>query len=411
MKAGLLGIGLAALASAVASAAPAPVKSTTTDEAPEHFHGEIDIRRQSRQYQPDSTKLVAGGFGYGHWDQWIDLADIPADLRKGAANIAAFLAVELDPAGKAIGCRLLKSSSHDAFDALACKALLSKGQFSPYYEVPGKPLPRTINIAVRWRNVSRTDWEARGKMLTPPAPPPPPASETSGWPRRYVSTELQVLRFPVLADHVPAKVKAKGVTSLDLKVDPALGITGCEIGVSAKHPALDDAACRVASALELSYGKGCDWCKPDVIPLQFVWDGKKSYIRVPLPTQHLARAGLPDIPRDPADPRRQSFYRTSGQILSFAANYKDFADLADKSILLDRTCMSVRYDATGRILSCRPRGSTGNAAVEERLCALVVKRALFSPREDVFGTPIAGDGFVSLKLSELPGLTLRVPRP
>lgn len=414
MRVILAGVALTALASGMAMAAPATPKPRSPASPVEMFHGEIDIRRQSRTFQPDPAKLSEGSFGDTRWDKWLDPADLPLDLRNRSVTLSAYLAVDVDAAGKVAGCRLLKSSNYADFDALACKAVSEKGSFDPFYQVPGAPLAQTLNLSVRWRNVLHSEWEKRGRMLSPPAPPrPPPPSALSGWPRDYAPSNIHITSFPKLADHVPPKVKAKGISSIDLTVSPTLGVTGCKVGVSSGAAVLDEAACTVAAELPLSYGsRGCDGCRAVALPLQFVWAGKASHIRVPLPSYFGVQQGWEIAPRDPADTRNAVGHRPNGHLQSFALSDKDFADLPDKTITRERVSMFVRYGADGRAVQCKKwsAGTSGNAAVDDRLCALMVKRGRFQPRQDVFGTDVGEEVHVPLNLFKITSLTKRPPQ-
>ncbi len=410
MKTLVMTAALAALANGMAMAAPARTSPRLPDVSVDMFHGEVDIRRQSLTFEPNPAKLNLGSFGDTSWDSWLDSAVIPMALRTRPVSIAAYLAVDADDAGKVTGCRLLKSSGEAAFDALACKAVMDKGSFDPFYRAPGKPLARTLNLSVRWRNVDRIEWEKGGGMLPPPPPPPPPPPDVTSWPRRYAPSHIHITSFPKLADQIPPKVKPKGKTSIDLMVDPALGITGCSVGVSSGVTALDETACTVATRLPLSYwSKGCDMCGPARLPLQFVWAGKASHIRTPLPSYTDADRYREFAPRDPSDTRTASGYLPTGQLQSFWANQKDFADLPDKTITSPRVSVLVTYATDGRAVSCKKwwPGTSGNPAVDERLCALLVKRARFRPRQDVFGTDVSEETFARIDLEGITSLTRR----
>ena len=397
-------VSLAVPVSAASPVAPAQAEKTEWFE-------DISIRRQTRVFTEDVTKLSKGGFGLLRWDEWINPADLPADLRGREIRLDAFLAADADQRGRVTNCRVLKPSESKEFDALACKALVDKGQFDPLYLAPGKPVARTLNISVWWLSLPRNTVKPMAPAMSPPRPD---RVALTSWPRRQWASGLRIESFPQLAALIPAGVKAKGKTSLDLSVKAASGAATCTIGVSSGNALLDKAACDAASALKLAYTSPCDGCDDRTIPLQFVWAGKASHIRVPLKAVTMQGAHtkglLPSpheevdaflIPHDPADPRSVQVYHDHAFQTEFSAKDKDFKDLRDRSVSRMRVTLGLQGTAKGAVQSCVIVFGSGNAAMDDRLCALAKQRAMLTPVQDVFGDSMAGQTRMVLKLDEI----------
>ena len=407
MKAWL--ICLAALFAAPAGAASPTAAPATVQKT--DWYEDISIRRQTTEFTEDVSRLSNGGFGLLRWDDWINPADLPVLLRHREIKLYNFLAADADQRGRVTNCRVLKPSESKEFDALACKALVDKGQFDPLYLAPGKPVARTLNMSVWWHSIPKNKVAPMAPAMSPPRPD---RVALTSWPRRQWASGLRIESFPQLAALIPAGVKAKGKTSLDLSVKAASGAATCTIGVSSGNALLDKAACDAASALKLAYTSPCDGCDDRTIPLQFVWAGKASHIRVPLKAVTMQGAHtkglLPSpheevdaflIPHDPADPRSVQVYHDHAFQTGFSAKDKDFKDLPDRSVSRMRVTLGLQGTAKGAVQSCVIVFGSGNTAMDDRLCALAKQRAMLTPVQDVFGDSMAGQTRMVLKLDEI----------
>ena len=396
---------LSALLAVPAAAAPPPAASAPA--AVTEWYEDISIRRQTNEFTEDVSKLSNGGFGLLRWDAWINPADLPANLRRRETRLYTFLAADADQTGRVTGCRVLKTSESKEFDALACKALVDKGQFDPLYTAPGKAVARTLNISVWWVSVPKN----KVAPMSPAMAPPRIDSEARTlWPRRQWGAGLKIEAFPQLASLIPAGVKAKGKTSLDITVNAASGVSTCTLGTSAGDARLDKAACDAAIALPMAYTSPCDGCGDRGMPLQFVWNGKASHIRVPLKPKDAITLqthrpfGDTDpllLPHDPADPRTALVYQDRVAVTGFSANDKDFKDVPDRSVGRMRVMLQLAGTANGAVTRCQIVFGSDNPAIDDRLCALAKKRSRLTPVQDVFGDPIPGAARLSLKLNEI----------
>jgi hypothetical protein len=401
---------LSALLAVPAAAAPPPAAPATA--AVTEWYEDISIRRQTNEFTEDVSKLSNGGFGFLRWDDWINPADLPASLKRREIKLYNFLAADADHTGRVTGCRVLKPSASKEFDALACKALVDKGQFDPLYLAPGKPVARTLNISVWWISLPK---DKVAPMSPAMAMPRIDSDAHTLWPRRQWGAGLRVEAFPNLTSLIPQGVKAKGKTSLDVTVNAASGVSTCTLGVSAGDARLDKAACDAAVALPMAYATPCDGCGDRTIPLQFVWNDKASHIRVPLKANEVVSLQIqrPEkgadpllIPHDPADPRKALYYQDSVAVTGFYAKDKDFKDVADRSVGRLRVMLQLAGTAIGTVTGCEIVYGSGNQAIDDRLCALAKKRSSLTRVQDVFGDLIPGSARLSLKLDEV--ATLRV---
>ena len=92
------------------------------------------------------------------------------------------------------------------------------------------------------------------------------------------------------------------------------------------------------------------------------------------------------------------------RLLAPALSRSDFAKLADRSHPKTHIQVELSVDVRGRTTSCRPTFTSGNAAIDQRICELLVKHARFTQRTDVFGDPAADTVPLSIDLRK-PDLT------
>jgi hypothetical protein len=339
-------------------------------------------------------------------ESWITPADMPPALRARAVDITSFVAVDVSAAGQPERCRILRPSANRRLDALACARLLARGRYGVRRPTPGQAVAWRWGMRVRWETLDRAglarrqaEERRRGTVysLNRSWPDPGPVPDDRAWPRIYWHGQLRPLALPAIQPAYPAPpgAPAEGIVGLDLLIDPALGITGCEVGVSSGNPLLDERACAVARGLRLAYAHPCDsWCEPERLPLQVVWAQRGSHIRFPLLSEH--NPG-PEMPRDPADTRTvRHFNPFSGVQPPAGPPQPRPGDLGYREA---RPVYAFEIDAGMHLVGCRTVRSTGNEALDRWLCHTLTSRMSFLPGTDAFGNAVARSGTVTLDLA------------
>lgn len=345
----------------------------------------------------DDGQLAAPGpqaFG-GHereWGSWIRPEDMPEDLRRRRLDTNTLVAIEVDASGRATGCRVARASTEPRLDGLVCSLLMARGRFAAQRRAPGETVAATWGMLVRWSVLDRAQVEARDRAAVPPAPPVP-RMETDGiaadrrWPRLEWYGILRPVALPDLQAAWPRRSgrPAEGTTSLDLIVDPAAGITGCEVGVSSGNARLDAQACALARTMRFTYARPCDlWCREERLPLQFVWARRGSHVRTPFLS---AYSHEPEPIRDPADKRDLHRYQPFRRALPGGASNE--APLADRSHSNRYIAMRYTIDPDGVVRDCQAVESSGSVALDEWFCRRMRGIVRFESRTDVFGTPVS----------------------
>lgn len=316
--------------------------------------------------------------------QWITPDDLPPEYRGRPLHNRSLVLVDVDTAGKPTACRVLSASAEPRLDALACELLMKRSSFAVRYVGPAQPVAYPFPASVLWRNTAAAEIKPTPPPMftsraapTGPWPRPPSVSLASyaAWPRLNWSDrrvwENELVFGPAPAIQAAWPGGAQGTVSLDLVLSPEKGAADCRIGLSSGSGALDEAACRVARTVPVRYQRPCERCQQRTLPLQIVWKKKGSFVRFPL---------QPDSPA----------YVGSRRPISGTFAAADFAKLPDRSVTERRVWANVWVDEDGKPIKCRVQSTTGNRAVDARLCELVVKRWRYSKRTDVFGRP-AGD--------------------
>jgi TonB family protein len=366
---------VAALAPAPRPAAAPPHKKAAAPQA--EWSTSVSIQRL------DET--VPNGYGGPYrgdgdswniaWQSWITPADLPAEYRQRDFVSQSVVDVDVDTQGKPAGCHSPFAGFEPSLDVLACELLMKRSSFKIRYSAPRQPVAYRFMASILWRTVSAEKArEGPPPIListTDPQPPAPPPSGSvasyDAWPRLNWYKGLVPGPAPSIQSEWPAG--SEGIVALDLDLSAEKGVTNCRIGISSGNPALDEAACRVARTLPVRYSQPCEFCLDHTLPLQIVWKKAGSLIRRPLPADSPAYVG----------DRRQ----IAGSLAP-----ADFAKLADRSVSRHLVSPLLAIDKDGKPTQCVSWGySSGNAAVDARLCALILKRMLYSPRTDVFGDP------------------------
>ncbi len=395
--------------SAFAAAKPsAPAIAVKTTPAPtsleEAWHSEVAVMRSSWEFVEDISRLGNGGWSYSGWSAWIDLQQIPADLKSKPVNMTVKLALSLDAQGKPTACSVQVPSEDASLNDLACASLLRNARFDAPYSKPGISEPSKVNISVRLNTMTKADWEAALARRLPAVATPKPVHEYpeySSWPRLKWEGGLYIDRFPNLQSLFPvAAGKAEGRTSLELVVDGRTGAVECRIGVSSVNAALDQASCEIGRSLPLRYPKLCLPCDTRYLPLQFVWQRKKgSHIRIPLPdTQQASSWDAPLLQRDPADSRIAKTHIVGRKVLGQFVPGDVMNGVVAPEIKSRRVQMRLTVDLDGKPNSCVTTWASGSAVLDANLCKAVLAKVRYSIIEDIFRDP-AGSGDAPIMLT------------
>jgi hypothetical protein len=328
---------------------------------------------------------------------------MPADLRNRAFRSDVFLAMDVDAAGHGTACRLLRGGADARLDSLSCDLLMRRAVFPPRYVAPTRPVPNHMVLAIRWETIdapTRAERERR-RLANPPVAFPPESPAFRLWPRLSWGRGLHVRSLPAIQASYPrgAGHPDEGVVSLDLIITAGVGISACRIGFGSGNAALDDAACQVARTLDIEYASPCENCWEQRLPLQVVWRRHGSHIRLPLPRDRDSDAEMP--PRDPADLRPQrraeSYHPTP---LPFQIDGRDFAHVQLRAASNPTPEFDLAVSAGGRVTGCQAPHGSGDAAVDQRICALLIERGRYVPTLDIFGDPAPTTAFFYMRIAK-----------
>ena len=313
--------------------------------------------------------------------------DVPADLRRRSFEGRTELDLLIGEDGRVRECRIVAPSGEPRFDAIACPRVQERGRFRPFLVAPGRPVATRWSVTVFWWITNEPPVPTMVPFVAVPPPFDPSNSALRRWPRLSWGGGLEPATLPRIQADFPADARRDGTVSLDLVVTPESGVGACIIGVGSGDPALDAASCAVARRVDLVYSRPCEQCPSANVPLQIVWRRRGgSHVRFPLP---LPRLGEPPL-MDPADTRPRDAQRLLPVPLAFALAPEDYRGIGDLKITNPRPWIDVAVGADGRARSCRPRISSGNRAVDQRSCELILRRARYRPQTDAFGDPVAG---------------------
>ena len=101
----------------------------------------------------------------GYSDGWVTTADYPAEARKAeqTGNVAASLTVA--PTGRVSGCAITLSSGFSQLDAVTCRLLTARGQFTPATDEAGNPTAGIWVQRVRWALPGVLPWPTRPSWM------------------------------------------------------------------------------------------------------------------------------------------------------------------------------------------------------------------------------------------------------
>ncbi|HEX8572732.1 MAG TPA: hypothetical protein VF759_08270 [Allosphingosinicella sp.] len=381
--------------SLAASGAPCAARS---DPPADELIREVWVSRNPNLDDISHPETALAGDGRPPWIWLLGSKDIPPDLRDRPFRTHNIIAVEVDATGRPQGCSILRRSFDPRLDSIACDRALSV-RYSVRYAAPRKPVARTHVMGIRWRVLTRAEDEARRELWAamPPSPTPPRyvGGDELGWPRLAWRQGTELAEIPQLQRFYPAEALGReGTVSLELGIWPEDGRTECEIGASSGSLVLDRAACRVARKLDLRFNDACEGCLIQSIPLQFVWRRQGSHIRTPIretwpPTRVPDSAGRVFVGWRAVKPDARPITRA------------DFEPLRGARVTNSSFGARLVVDQRGRPQACDVSQSSGNRSVDERACALLVKRMRYTRRTDVFGDLTADYMDVRLDLDPL----------
>jgi TonB family protein len=371
------------------------------------LRSEVKILRVSPSAYRDANGSRFVGHSDSRWSDWISAEDMPAEARSQPFIAETYVTIEVDASGKPVACAATVPGPEPRLEALACRLLAQRAAFEPRYEAPARPVPATLELAIRWETRDarppvimplgppqgarppappappppsadwipprRTELVRHAPIMLPPSSPPPPSTSLavfSGWPRLAWRGNLVFGPPPAVqaAYPAPARGPKEGIVSLDLVVSPAAGVTECRVGVGSGSAELDEAACRVARTVEMRYAAPCDGCGISVVPIKVVWRKRGSELRLPRPVD------------DPA-------YSNRRKPLPLELSKGDYAKLPGLTVGHSRFGARLGVAGDGKPYSCEVTISSGNAEVDARTCQLLLKRQRYTQRTDVFGEP------------------------
>ena len=369
---------------------------------PEEWTSVVTVLQVHGDDEPDTAPLEFGGISSGSWANWILSTDMPVDLRTRPFRSDVYIAMDIDTAGHGTACRLLRGGIDARLDRLSCELLMQRAVFEPRYETPTRPVAHHVVMGIRWESIdaaTRADRERQRRAMAPPVQVPWNLPELRQWPRPFWSEDLLVRNLPAIQASYPRDPgqPEEGIVSLDIIVTAGVGISACQIGVSSGNAALDEAACRVARTLDITYERPCEGCWGKRLPLEVVWRRHGSHIRLPLPRQGAADSAIP--PRDPADQRPPSRVRSYFPTpVAFNVDERDFRNVPIRTTSNAVPNFRVSVSAQGRVTGCEPGQGSGNDAVDRRICELLIERGRYLPLTDIFGDPIPSRTFFRLRL-------------
>lgn len=316
---------------------------------------------------------------------WLPIDMLTAEQRSRAFQGQVYLILSVDVDGGVTGCEILKSDLTADQGRDICARLTTPSRFERRFVDVGQPIAWQATFKVVARTVIRTPPVA---VRAPPAMPPPyHGPRAPQWPRLNYWGSAYIAAFPRLGDGLPRGVRAEGRTSVEVAVNAADGVTGCEVIQASGQPILDDIACSTARTLPFRYARMMPGSTSDAVPLQFVWDKKNSHIRVPLASER----SPPVVHYDPLDPREHRRKRQDARPLTPISVPREALDgIILMTSLFRKPLIYIDYDVAGKPTHCYTGSTSGDPEVDVAICRHASNAWRFQPAEDVFGDPIAG---------------------
>lgn len=359
-----------------------PLTLNAQGPAPKSLHNDIEWH--------SSVSVVQRGpmRGTDEWHNWINAEDMPPSTRNRPIDTQTKLQLDVASDGKIRVCSIVSSSTEASLDAIACQLVLKRGSIKPLQSRPGQSLDEQVIVTVRWWTIANKEY----RQMAFSAPPAPLRFaydvKFEGWPRLKWGGGIKIESFVNLHDYYRrTAVKGKpGVTSIDLIFSDGLTLPECQIGRSSGNTQLDVEACNAARSLGFAYSEPCRKCGTRFLPLQFLWNKKRSYIQVPLDEVYQNR--WPKFARDPNDPRAVPVFEPQRSIPIAPINSSDFDFYDPYMISNDRPKFAINVDETGKPIGCQPSVSSGDIETDEKFCKKLIGKLRYPPTTDIFGNPI-----------------------
>lgn len=81
---------------------------------------------------------------------WVSWLDYPSEALRQEAAGSATMVLSLDPVGKVVGCRVVKSSKVESLDKRSCEVLTARANYTPAVNSLGEAAPSTTVERIRW---------------------------------------------------------------------------------------------------------------------------------------------------------------------------------------------------------------------------------------------------------------------
>ncbi|UKK84415.1 hypothetical protein L7H23_17870 [Sphingopyxis sp. BSN-002] len=332
--------------------------------------------------EPDAI-AAARVWMYEIGEDWLPLDILTTEQRSRDFRSETHLILSVDVDGGVNGCEIVRSDLAADQGSRICAALTKSPRFERRYVEVGKPVAWDATFKVIAGTV------VPDPRLPLPSVPAPPQyrPDRQQWPRLAYFGRTYVAAFPRLSAAMPRGGPAQRPTTIDVTVNAADGVTKCDILQPSGRADLDAFACSTARDLPFRWPRMTPGSTTDVIPLQFVWEGKRSHIRVPLPSEDLAPVVRFD-PLDTREPRRQR--AVPGVLESPPLPPHALDGMILMSSLIRAPWLRVEYDSSGKATRCYADMSSGDTEIDAVLCRHISGAWRFQPAEDVFGDPIGG---------------------
>jgi len=326
----------------------------------------------------DSFEEGRVAWPYPGKDPLVSGADYPEAARLEGKQGSSRISITVGPDGKAIGCAIAESAGDARLDAAACSAVMARVRFRHAMDGNGMPVTGTVGFSVEW---------VLGDpgLLPSPAPvqyPPPPTSpERKDWPRTGWMESVFPLPDAPKSIAVPKALrKASGETGLDI----AVGEDGTVKSCAATHPSdsvgLDTLACAAASAFRFRIERKCTsdaYCGLRT-PLLVRWKGKSGVVQFPIAGRN---------------------YQTAKLAKPYVPSKKDYPVTALRWGHEGSVRVALKIDSNGIPVKCLVNNSSDHDLLDQRTCEIAKKDLRYIPFTDVFGNPIPGKAFFSLRWS------------
>lgn len=375
-----------ALAVALGIVTPTPSRAQAEAQA---YVSNVELYQTARSYVADPSQLSDRGYSINTWEPWLDASLMTPDMRARPFKAWTHIILDVDPAGKVKTCSVAKSAVAAALERAACARLIERATLPLRYEAPMVPVGWRGNFAFAWTTVTRA--KANADAYPPVGlPRRSEPEEYTAWPRLKYNPALDVERFADLSSYLPKGKMPRAVTSVDVMITPDKGVASCTVGVPSGEALLDTAACDAAKAMRFRYQKICDQCGEIRLPLQFVWDGRNSHVRVPLLDPESEATTATPMRKDPKDKRSATHFSSTLRVVNGPLPSSEWTKINAGEETRLGSLVTFQIDGVGKITRCSMVILSGSPGTEAALCKLMQEKIGFASRTDVFGndTPL-----------------------